>query len=171
MPVQAVWVHGNTIKPEDTRSLIDVPGIRYSAIVGYPRGAGITFRGADGGDCIFHASIPTPTFRGPSLGVGRHCRLLRVAIKVYTDPGVRISQMKLYGGNTEFRMTHFRQVVGWAVNWEENRNYFAVDQVAEGNSMVYPIVYDAVNVALHVNFDDEGIVSLFSVGADFDVGG
>lgn len=48
MATQAMWVHGNTARTQETTDkLMDVPYREHSALLGYPEGGGITFRGRD----------------------------------------------------------------------------------------------------------------------------
>ena len=54
-------VHGNSVMAESPGppSLLDIPGVPQSAVLGYRRGWGNTFRGAANRGSIFHFAVPS----------------------------------------------------------------------------------------------------------------
>lgn len=115
MPGQAIWVHGNAVRPQwvgdpplpqvqGTKLDRSTGGVPWTDIVGLPEGPGTTFRGRTpvgfGGarvvpvpSAFFHFSIPTPVFLE-----GADAQLIRAFVLYRTDVEFGVQEVHLFDG-------------------------------------------------------------------------
>ena len=164
MPIQQIFVHGNAVMMTSPGDLMlkayDLP---WSDIVGLPGEAGKAFRrrGDPHRTSYFQAPIPTPTFRGPALDVGQHCKLLRVGVKFTSEAGVQLVQILLYRGAEGLPDIRVNSIEGPRNGWEPNVNSFLVPS--------QPHIWDGLNISLGFRFLRDGHIHFHAVGADFEV--
>lgn len=93
MTLEAIWVHGNSVRPEETDpgKLKDFNGVKWSALLGIPSGSGCTFRGVNGTKNNFYFCIPTP-LRHNGVGV----KLENVFVLFNADRGVTIEEIEVF---------------------------------------------------------------------------
>jgi hypothetical protein len=173
MARQAMWVHGNAAVVQYPGGKGDpVPGnhtpghqmngvwdsgrhIEWSDVVGMHRGPGATFRGRAGNTNFFHFSIPSPCWRD-----GVRARLLMVGVKFDSSPCVIIRQIHLFDG--AIMLPGFSpNVEGPGDSWVPDRNYFVLPNPPE--------LYGGLGVSFEVSFEQEGDITFYCVGADFEV--
>lgn len=173
MALQSIWVHGSAVvvqTPGD--QLSDVNEVHWTKLLGLRDLNGNTFHGHPGGRGIttFLAPIPTPCHRVSASGAG-HCRLQQVGLKFTSEPGVAIVALQLadaVGLNSPTTLIPSIAVgpAGHGVDgrnsgWIAGRNYFAVPG--------HPVIYDALVIAISVQFSFDGQITFHAVGADFEV--
>jgi hypothetical protein len=194
MALHAMWVHGTTVRPEWVHdNLLQVRGgtwdsgeasrdVPWSDVNGLPRGWGTTFRGKrafSGGLAIgpfdpadpfrhnqkgywFHFAIPTPVWVA-----SRKSYLSRIYVLRETSPGVQVSCVHIYDG-----LNRIATLAAHDPNAQPTGRNGGGDLV-EGVSMFtlptpYPVLW-AVGISVAVAFINDGDITFFSAGADFEV--
>jgi hypothetical protein len=167
MAIQAMWIHGNTARTQETTDkLHDVPEREHSALLGYPQGHGITFRGRDGKSNWFHFCIPTPSFRDETPnqpGGHRWAQLRKVFVLFEAQRGVSLSAVHVWDGS---RKMFAKGNLGLGGNHTEvdNTNQWLIQ-----GADVKPEVRYGIGLSVEITFADVGEITFVSAGADFEV--
>ena len=182
MAQQAIWVHGNAVRPEWVgENLARVIGGRWdetagevpcSEINGLPRGWGTTYRGrashaetatgammdADAKPYWFHFSIPTPVITD-----GKRAALQRVFVLWRASPDVSPVALHVYDGG--------RRIAEFAIDGDESgRNGLGgdddlVDGVTQFDLLLPRAVQFGLGISLSFRFLADGDVTFFAAGA------
>jgi hypothetical protein len=129
--------------------------IEWTDVTGLRRGPGAIFRGRARNMNYFHFCIPTPAWRD-----GVRASLLMIGVKFDSSPAVTIRRIHVFDGANG--ITSFSpNVEGPGQGWEPNKNFFNVDGA--------PVVYGGLGISFEVSFDQEGEITFYGVGADFEV--
>lgn len=197
MALHANWVHGNTVRPEWIHdNLKNVSGqtwegvngsVPWTDVNGLPRGWGTTFLGKRalvsgfGGSLTvgqldannpfrfsqkgywFHFSIPTPV-----IHAGNRANLLKVFALYNATPGISLAAAHVYDGSR--RTNTFAAIPRPATLPTGTRG---TSDLVEGLNMFTlpsptPVLW-GIGVSLAFFFAEEGEVTFFGAGADFDV--
>lgn len=167
--LQAMWIHGNVAVPERTVEnpgpLVDVPGVPWSRVVGFPQGPGKTFRGSDNANNWFHLPIPTPV-----IHEGSRARIKKVFLLFRSDPGVAVTaihvwdgaQRRLFASSMPAGVSGRHDGTGGGADLQENITAWTIGGTPE--------VLWGIGLSVLVAFTDPGNITFCSAGADFDVG-
>ena len=159
MTLQAMWVHGNSVRPQktDPTNLKDFGGVKWSALLGIPMGNGCTFRGLDNTSNWFHFSIPTPV-----IVDGSRAKLDKFFVLFKADNGVTLSAVNVWDGAKRiFTKDHLAIGGSHENDLQDNITKWSLD--APKN------VLFGIEIAVLVSFADEGNITFVSAGADFEV--
>ena len=162
---RSVWVHGNVALPQETDPdrLIDFGGVKWSALLGIPRGAGREFRGKQrpSDETVwFHFPISTPCFRDdlPDQS-GGHARaiLVKAFLLFGADNGVTVRAMHIWDGGDRRAIRNFT-LAG---------NHSHISSANQWDITERPQIYTGINLSFEVQFGLEGSITFHAAGADF----
>jgi hypothetical protein len=184
MPIQSIYVHGNTVTMRFPGGKGDPVGsphtpshqmngatdpetripVEWSDIVGLRGLQGVTFRGRSGQTNAFYAVISTPVYRDENAalrGDEVRARLARVGVKFNATSGVNITGMRIADGARQIPFPFPPMSLGGdhSLTWDQNVNYF--DHPAP------PAIESCVCVEFQVRFSSEGNITFSAVGCDF----
>lgn len=161
MAIQSIWVHGNTVRTQETTDkLKDVPYREHSALLGFPQGEGITFRGIDNKKNWFHFCIPTPCFRKEDNGASHRAKLDKIFVLFKAQRGVNASAIHVWDGSKRIFEKN-----GLAIGGDHS----TIDNTNAWKLPNSPDVLYGLGISVEISFDDEGEITFVSAGADFQV--
>jgi energy-converting hydrogenase Eha subunit A len=198
MALYANWVHGNAVRPEWIHdNLQNVSGqtwegnnaaVPWTDVNGLPRGWGTTYRGKRalvsgfGGSLTtgpydvnnpfrysqkgywFHVPIPTPV-----IDNGRRASLIRVFTLYNATPGVSLAAVHVYDGVNKIaalapafpRPASLPTGARGLIDIQEGVNRFTLPAPRQ--------VFWGIGISLAVTFVNDGDITFFTAGADFDI--
>ena len=191
MALQAMWVHGTSVRPEwvgDTLNNVSATrwdgssgDVGWSNINGLPRGWGTTFRGkrANTGGLFgstvgpFHPETPFQysqkgywfhfAIPTPVIVAGRRAQLQRVFVLWQTSAGVLPAAIHVYDGANRIWTTGVSGS-GPATHATDLTPGVTQFDLPTPHSVIF-----SIGISMAVSFAADGDVTFFSAGADFDV--
>lgn len=191
MTLYAQWVHGTSVRPEWTGdNLLQVSGGRWdgsnggvgwSDHNGLPRGWGATYRGrravfgnvvspfdpatpfsdSEKG-CWFHFAIPTPV-----IAAGRRASLERVLVLWQATDDVQPAAVHVWDGATQIA------TLGFSDNARGASGSGGLPDLVDGSTKFdLPAPHQmlwSVGISVAVWFRQDGDITFFSAGADFEI--
>jgi hypothetical protein len=191
MALYATWVHGTSVRAEwvgDTLNNVSANrwdgsagAVGWSNVNGLPRGWGMTFRGKRaftgglGGSTVgpfhaetpfeysqkgywFHFAIPTPV-----IVAGNRSRLLRVFVLWETRAGVSPVAVHVFDGANRIFVTGITGS-GPATHASDLTLGVTRFDLPAPHSVIF-----SIGISVAVSFAEEGDLTFFSAGADFDI--
>jgi hypothetical protein len=165
MALFASWTPGIGFMPAETPfDTQDVNGIGWTGVVGLRQSGGATFRGQSGRSVWFHAPIATPVIINDV-----RVKLVRVfvmfqcgdpAAQIATDAGTNVTDIHVWDGPNRIKMFGGFSLFG------EHRFKFDTNNTRDMGT--HPDIFFGVEIAVHVKFTKDQMVTFASAGADFD---
>lgn len=174
MPLQRMWVHGNSVVPERTIKaepfgtdgpLTDIPDVPGSGMLGYRRGDGTRYRGKDGQFNWFHFSIPSPS----AVQAGESVKLSKVFVLFVSDPAVSIAAIHVWDGTRRLEPQPGRPGFEGLTHASGNPNDQLLENITMWTFPVQQLIARGIVISAGVKFNDEGEIRFYSAGAEFDV--
>jgi hypothetical protein len=197
MALQAMWVHGTTVRPEWVNNFAQVNSDRWdgstgevsgSEYLGLSRGWGTTYRGRDSRDTgflglgaqsigpfhpetpfeytqkgyWFHFAIPTPVILN-----GNRASLQRVFVLWEARSGVQPAAVHVWDGPSRIAALGITRPAADA-NGTTTTGTNLIDGVSRFNLPSPHSVQFSVGISVAVWFNNDGDITFFSAGADFD---
>lgn len=169
MALQAMWVHGCTALPERTQGpspgtgpLIDVNGVNWTAIVGFPQGGGKSFRGRDNQSNWFHFCIPTPVILNDA-----RAKLQKVFVLFNADSVVSVTDVHVWDGPRQIYASNMPSGVSGRHDGSAGFSDLQPN-ITSWDIPDQPEVLFGVVISVRVQFTDEGNITFTAAGADFD---
>jgi Family of unknown function (DUF6623) len=166
MTLYASWTPGIGFMPAETPSgTQDINGIGWTGVVGLRQSGGTTFKGKSGTSIWFHVPIATPV-----IIKGVRAKLLRVfvmfqcgdpAAQIATNAGANVTDIHVWDGGTRIKTFGGFQLFG------EHRFKLDTSNTRDMGTPA-PEVSFGIEIAVHVKFTKDQIVTFASAGADFD---
>ena len=166
MALFASWTPGIGFMPAETPwDTQDVNGIGWTGVVGLRQSGGATFKGKSGTSIWFHAPIATPVIINNT-----RAKLVRVFVmfqcgdpmaQIATAAGANVTDIHVWDGPNRIKM------FGGFSDFGEHRFKFDTNNMRDMGTPA-PDIFFGVEIAVHVKFTQDQMVTFASAGADFD---